>query len=61
MIFTAVVLVPTKLEIHADNRVIASEEAREWARQQQSVGEYIAKVLTVQLLAGQEPPPKRAA
>lgn len=61
MIFNAIILVPTKLEIHADNRIIASEEAREWARQQQPVGEHCAKVLQVQPLPGQPAPPKRAA
>lgn len=60
MSFYAVVLVPTKIMIHTETRAIASEEAREWARQQEPVGEYIAKVLIVQPVPG-EPLPPRAA
>lgn len=48
MIFTAVILVPTRIEIHAATRNDASDEAREWARQQKPVGEHTAKVLSVQ-------------
>lgn len=61
MIFTAIILVPTRVEIHAESRAVASEEAREWARQQKPVDEHCAKVLSVQIDSGQPPPPKRAA
>lgn len=61
MIFETVILVPTRVEIHADNRIIASEEAREIARRYPLIGEHCAKVLSVNVKPGQDPPPKRAA
>jgi len=61
VIFTAIILVPTQVEIHAESRAVASEEARDWARRQKAYGDHCAKVLSIQPIADRDPPPKKAA
>lgn len=56
MNYYAVVLVPVRVDLTAENRMVASEEAREWARRQPVVDEQIAKVLSVHYSFSDEPP-----